>query len=308
MMYSSGASIADGKLISGGYGGQVFAYDLADGKLLWTANADNEGLESAYERTPLTVQVVDGKVYARSQEHSHTQPLYRSWKVWCFDLETGNRIWELNGYWSEFAFSDGIGVSLNGMDNQVYAIGKGPSALTINIQDDTVTSADGVLVTGKVTDISAGTKSSDLMARFPDGVPVVSDESQTDMMQYVYMNMPKPTNSTGITVNFDVMDANGNFRPIGTTTTDANGFYSFNWTPDIEGKYTITASFQGTHSYWPSDAQTAFLVNAPAPTASPQPTLTLPPTEMYVLGIGVAIIIAIAIVGALILMAVRKRA
>jgi hypothetical protein len=308
MMYSSGASIADGKLISGGYGGQVFAYDLADGKLLWTANADNEGLESAYERTPLTVQVVDGKVFARSQEHSHTQPLYRSWKVWCFDLETGNRIWELNAYWSEFAFSDGIGVSLNGMDNQVYAIGKGPSALTINIQDDTVTSADGVLITGKVTDISAGTKSSDLMARFPDGVAVVSDESQTDWMQYVYMNMPKPTNSTGVTVNFDVMDANGNFRPIGTTTTDAKGFYSFNWTPDIEGKYTITASFQGTHSYWPSDAQTAFLVNAPAPTASPQPTLTLPPTEMYVLGIGVAIIIAIAIVGALVLMAVRKRA
>ena len=119
MMYSSGASIADGKLISGGYGGQVFAYDLADGKLLWTADADNEGLESAYERTPLTVQVVDGKVYARSQEHSHTQPLYRTWKVWCFDLKLetayGNSM-DIGVHWLLRRF----GVSLNGMDNQIY--------------------------------------------------------------------------------------------------------------------------------------------------------------------------------------------
>jgi hypothetical protein len=87
----------------------------------------------------------------------------------------------------------------------------------------------------------------------------------------------------------------------------SNGFFSFEWTPDIEGKYTLIATFQGSESYWPSHAETAFVVEAAAPTPTPQLSLALPPTEMYVLGIGVAIIIAIAIVGALILMAVRKR-
>ena len=217
MMYSSGSEIVNGLLISGGYGGQIFAYDVKTGDLVWTANTDTEGLESAYDMTPLTLQTVNGKVYARSQEHSHTQPLYRSWKVYCFDPATGNRLWDLNGYWSAFAFSSGVGVSLNGMDNQIYSIGKGPSAITASVQNDIIANGNNVLITGKVTDISAGTKSPNLMARFPQGVPAVSDESMTDWMQYIYMQMPKPTNTTGVTVNLEVIDANGNQRPIGTT-------------------------------------------------------------------------------------------
>lgn len=79
MMYSSGSEIQNGILYSGGYGGVVYAYDIKTGKLVWQSAVDNEGLESAYERTPLTIQVLDGKVFARSQEHSHTHPLYRTW-------------------------------------------------------------------------------------------------------------------------------------------------------------------------------------------------------------------------------------
>jgi hypothetical protein len=308
MMYSSGAELANGMLYSSGYGGQAFAYNLTNGKLVWTANTDAEGLESPYDMTPLSQQVVDGKVFVRSQEHSHTQPLYRSWKVYALDAATGDRVWDLNGYWSAMGFSDGVAVGLNSMDNQVYAIGKGPTAVSALVKNDVIAQGSNVLITGKVTDISAGTKSSTLTARFPGGVPVVSEASMTDWMQYVYMNMPKPTNASGVTVNLSVVDANGNSYPIGTTTTDADGFYSFPYTPEITGTFTVTAAFQGSESYWPSHAETAFAVNAAAPTASPQPALNLPPTEMYVVGIGVAIIIAIAIVGALILMAVKKRA
>ena len=307
MMYSSASDIVNGMLYSGGYGGQVFAYNITTGKLVWTANTDPEGLESAYEMTPLTTQVVDGKVFARSQEHSHTQPLYRTWKVYAFDGQTGDRTWDLNGYWSGFAFSDGIGVSLNSMDNQIYAIGKGPSAITINVQNDIVTSGNGVLLKGMVTDTSAGTKSTTSMARFPDGVPAVSDVSMTDWMQYVYEQMPRPTNVTGVTVNLSVIDANGNNRPIGQTTSDENGFYSFPWTPDITGKYTVIASFPGSESYWPSDSQTAFFVNEAAPTVTQQPIVAQPPVEMYFAISTIAIIAAIAVIGGLMMMMLKKR-
>ena len=35
------------------------------------------------------------------------------------------------------------------------------------------------------------------------------------------------------------------------TQTDST---AFNWKPDIEGKYTVSASFGGSESYWPSHA------------------------------------------------------
>jgi hypothetical protein len=304
MMYSSGSEIVNGKLYSGGYGGQVFAYDITNGDLVWTADVDTEGLESPYQRTPLTIQVVDGKVFARSQEHSHTQPLYRSWKIYAFNGTTGDRMWDLNGYWSAWAFSDGFGVGLNGMDNLIYCVGKGPTAITVQTGNDIVTNGNNVLLQGKVTDISAGTKSSALMIRFPDGVPAVSETSMTDWMQHVYSQMPRPTDVTGVTVSLDVIDANGNYRNVGIATSDSDGFYSFDWKPDIEGKYTVIAKFDGSESYWPSQAETAFVVNEAAPTPTAQPSLALPPTEMYVLGIGVAIIIAIAIATLLI---IKKR-
>ena len=120
--------------------------------------------------------------------------------------------------------------------------------------------------------------------------------------------MPRPTNTTGVTVNLDVWML--------TATSDQSAQQQLMQTVStaIIGHLTLKAN---TQSLLPSRAlihtghqmhKQPSIVNEAAPTASPQPTLTLPPTEMYVIGIGVAIIIVIAIVGALILMAVRKRA
>ena len=66
-----------------------------------------------------------------------------------------------------------------------------------------------------------------------------------------------------------VVDSNGNYR-IGTTTSN-DGFFNLNWKPDIEGQYTVYASFVGSESYWPSHAITSFVVDSAAPTASPYP-------------------------------------
>jgi hypothetical protein len=108
-------------------------------------------------------------------------------------------------------------------------------------------------------------------------------------------------------VTLDVIDANGNFRNIGSATSDSDGFFSYNWIPDISGKYTVIATFQGSESYWPSHAKTAFIVNDPETTPSPQPVVALPPTEMYFAISTAAIIATIVIIGALLLIAVRRR-
>ena len=138
--------------------------------------------------------------------------------------------------------------------------------------------------------------------RFANGVPAVSDESQSDWMAYVYMGKPRPTNATGVTVDLSVVDANGNQRSIGTTQANADGFFSFDWKPDIEGKYTVTATFAGSESYYGSHATTAFNVDpAPQPTTIAQTAINLPPTELYLAASTIAIILAIAIVGILLL-------
>ncbi|MGA2524045.1 MAG: hypothetical protein ABSF65_07835, partial [Candidatus Bathyarchaeia archaeon] len=118
-----------------------------------------------------------------------------------------------------------------------------------------------------------------------------------------------PTNITGVPVILSVLDSNGNYRAIGTTTTTASGFYSFNWKPDIAGNYTVTATFAGTKSYYGSSAQTAFYASASAPTAAPTATpltgLASNTTLMYaVVAMIIVFIVGIAIVA---LLVTRKR-
>ena len=257
--------------------------------------------------------IVGGKLYTYSTEHSPNTPIYKDGKIRCIDAFNGTEIWTLAGYGgthasnTQVAAAEGFLVFLNSYDMQIYSVGRGPSATTVSIQNDVITYGGNTLVKGTIMDIAAGTKQKEQTARFPNGVAAVSDLSMSEWMEYVYMQKPKPVNATGVEVTLDVLDANGNYRNIGTTTSDANGFYSFNWQPDIAGKYTVIASFQGSQSYWPSHAETAFIVNEAAPTPTSQPITALPPTEMYIVGVGVAMVIAIAIVGAVLALMIRKR-
>jgi hypothetical protein len=130
----------------------------------------------------------------------------------------------------------------------------------------------------------------------------------TQFMEYVYMQMPKPTNTTGVTVVLNVLDPNGNYYEVARTTSDADGFYKTSFQPEVPGEYTIIASFDGSNSYWPSDAKTAIKVDeAPttAPTAAIQLDLvTRSDLTLYIALAAVAIIVAIALATVLLL---RKR-
>ncbi len=251
--------------------------------------------------------VADGKVYAATGEHSPNDPLYRGERLHVINATTGQGIWSIQGWWCDFAIADGQYTAFNGYDGRVYSFGRGPSAMSTTTSPKVSLTSSSVLIEGTVTDISAGLSQTEQAARFPNGVPAVSDESMTPWMEYVYMNQPRPTNATGVKVTIDVIDANGNYRNIGETTSDANGCFSYEWQPNIAGKYTVISTFAGSQSYWPSHAETAFAVDESAPTATAQPQVTQSPTDMYILGATIAIIIAIAIVGAVIIIVVKKR-
>ncbi len=204
--------------------------------------------------------------------------------------------------------ASGYLVTDNTYNQQIYCYGRGPSQLTVTAPQTSIELGKSLVISGMVTDIAAGTKQNEQAARFPNGVPAVSDASQTGWMEYVYMQKPQPTNTTGVPVTLSVVDANGNFREIGTTTS-TDGFFSLNWKPDIAGEYTVYASFGGSESYYPSHAVAAFAVDSATPTATPTALPTQSTTDMYfvpaIAGLFVLIIV-VAIVLALLMP--RKRA
>ncbi len=306
---------AYGNLYSSAYGGIIYCYDLKTGELKWTYGNDGSGNSTksgtGLGNYPTFIGAIgSGIIYAFTAEHTVTTPIYKGALARAINATTGEEIWTLSDYDGSFfaisyAIGDGFATFFNGYDNRIYVVGKGPSAMTVDAPKAGVTLGGSIAITGKVADISAGTTGDEQNARFPNGVPAVSDASMTDWMGYVYQQRPRPTNTIGVEVVLSVLDANNNFREIGRTTTDASGFYNFQWTPDITGKYTVVASFAGTKAYWPSSAEAGFVVDPVVET----PTVEIPPDNSgtYIMYAAIAIIIAMIVIGAIIILALRRK-
>jgi len=305
-IYGMTGGIAYGKLFSTGYGGILYCYDVKTGDLLWeykAADAYNEVLWS--NEWPIFVAfITDGKIYLQSNEHSPTNPLARGSPFLCINIETGERMWELPIWGTSWGGAPIIGDSIiaqfNSYDNRIYAIGKGPSSMTVTAPDIGVPSGSSVVIKGTVTDQSAGAKNT----------PAISDESMTDWMKYIYMQFARPANATGVAISLDTIDPNGNFIHIGDTTSDQSGTYSYRWVPpsEVPGKYTIIATFAGSKSYWPSYAETAISIDSAASTPAPTEQPIQSAADMYfvpaIAGLFVLVIV-VAIVLALLML--RKR-
>jgi len=201
---------------------------------------------------------------------------------------------------------DSIIATMDTYDQRVYAIGRGPSAVKVEAPMNAIPLGSSVVIRGSVTDVSPGTQSDALTLRFPNGVPAVSDASMSEWMLYVYKQFPRPIDVTGVDVTLNVVDSNGNFREIGKTTADSSGFFSYQWSPDIEGKYTVIASFAGTNAYYGSFAETAFAVD-PAAEKPAEVTIPTDNSGTYAMYSTLAIIAAIAVVGAILAFLLRKR-
>jgi outer membrane protein assembly factor BamB len=302
-VYGMTGGIAYGRLFSTGYGGILYCYNVTTGDLLWEYRANDTYNEILWSNEwPIFIAfIADGKVYLQSNEHSPTNPLARGSPFVCIDVETGERVWELPIWGTSWGgapiIADSIIAQFNSYDNRIYAIGMGPTTTTATAPDIGITFGSSVMIRGTVTDQSAGAKDT----------PAISDESMDDWMKYLYMQFPRPENAIGVEVTIDVLDANGNYRNIGTTTSDASGVYGFAWEPDIPGTYQVFATFAGSKSYWPSYAVTYFTVEE-APEATPGPTPTpAPMTDTYLFGATAGIIVAIAAVGLVLVLMLRKR-
>jgi hypothetical protein len=203
---------------------------------------------------------------------------------------------------------DSVIAMYNTYDEQVYAIGKGPSATTVTAPGVSIPLGTSMVVTGTVTDISPGLTDYSITSRFPSGIPAVSDDSQGEWMKYVYNQFPRPTNASGVPVILTVLDSNNNVYEIGTATTDDSGTFGFTWKPEISGQYTIYANFAGSGAYYPSFAQTYVNVEqTPETTPTEIPVQLTSIADTYFIPAVAAIILSIAIVGAVMVLMLRKR-
>jgi hypothetical protein len=317
---SIATAMAYGNLYSSAYAGILHCYNLTDnGKLVFTygnggvpGNDTNSGFEVPGPYPTFINAIGSGVVYLVTSEHTIETPLYKGARTRAVNATTGEEIWTLNSYVGEFfassfAMADGYAVWFNGLDNRIYSVGRGPSKTTVMAEPKSTVYGTSVVIEGTVTDIAAGTKQTEQAGRFPNGVACVDDENMYDWMGYVYQQKPFPSECRGVPVRIDVLDANGNYRQIGNATTDVSGVYSFDWMPDIPGKFNVIVTFEGNNGYWQSFAETSFVVD-PAPPATPPPTATpAPMTDSYVAGFGIAMIIILVAGIVVIIIMLRRR-
>ena len=310
--YSMNEIVYDGKLLSyGRAGGVLIAYDLRTGDEVWRYVAVGEGTESPYGNSVLSgCLLADGKVYAGISEHSATTPLWRTQGLRCINATDGSEIWKIMHWGSELAVADGILVAFNWYDGQVYGYGKGPSATTVEAGLKNSVLGTKVLVEGTVTDQTpTGRRNINNEVQFTlKDTPAISDEDMEAWMEYKFMGQGRPSDAKGVDVLVSVLDPNGNYYDIDTVTSDINGKYQISFVPEVPGDYKIIATFAGTASYYPSSSVTYVTVEEPEATQpTEQANEISAPTEMYFAISTAAIIAAIAIIGALILLTLRKR-
>ena len=231
-----------------------------------------------------------------------------------FQIEIGYQscTFTVSAFWQRrklLAIADGYLIALNGYDTQIYCIGKGSSATTVTGSPKVSHNGDSILIEGTVTDQSPSGKRNingglDLELK---GTPAISDDDMTPWMEYLFMQQAKPEKAKGVEVTLSAIDPNGNYIPIGTVTSNIDGNYAIPYIPKVPGTYQIIAEFAGSKSYGPSSATTFLTVSEALQTPSPQPINAQSPIEFYVIGGVVSIIIAIAIVGVLMLVAIKKR-
>jgi hypothetical protein len=319
--FTTQADTTTGVLYVWALGGDVWAVNMTNGKIIWSWSTVQvngpAGTETPYGIYPLWVfsdealaGTGSGTILYLSEGHEYNPPLFHEALELALNATTGKVVWDNLGFdVTATAVADGIMTTYNAYDGQIYAYGQGPSKTTVSAPQVGVTTATPVTITGSVTDISAGASQEAVAANFPNGLPCVSDASMTQFMEAVYEQQPMPTNITGVPVTLTETDHNGNTYTMGTTTTNAYGSYGFNWTPPIEGNYTIVATFGGSAAYYGSCAETYLYASSPAATAAPtaSPPTGLASTASLMLGVAVIVIVIIIIGVVLAILMLRKR-
>jgi len=288
--------------------GTESGYSLTDGHLLWTSTPV-PSTEYSNNVVPISYGMVmmGGLLYTFGGYLSSYEldPVPRFAFTICVNVTTGDTVWILPGGIDPLSGANGYLVGGSRLDGRLYCVGKGSTSTSVTAQQQV---GGSVLIQGSVLDMSSGGSSSaTLKAMFPNGVPAISDDNMSVWMDYLYVQNATLLNSppicTGVPVTLTAVDPNGNVAVIGTTTSNYQGDYGFQWTPTTPGLYTIYATFTGSNSYYTSTAATYATVAAAAATTTPAPTQTGAASNLatttdlmtYIAVVGIAIIIVVAI-------------
>jgi hypothetical protein len=298
--------------IAGGtHGGVLRAYDFRTGEIVWNYTAKQEGTESPYGNALVRgLYAADGKLYTSTSEHSESSPLWRTQGLRCLNITTGEEIWKIL-FWGRgnVRLADGMLIAFDYYDGQVYAFGKGPSDTKVSAPQIVPALGSSITITGRVTDQTPTGRrnvNNELQFALKDS-PAISDKDMQAWMEYKFMGQAMPKNAKGVPVSLDTIDPNGNLVHVGDVTSDISGNYGFAYTPEVPGTYQIIATFAGSSSYYGSTATTYLTIGGEPTTPTEQPAVVLPPTEMYFAISTLAIIAVIAIIGALIMIMLRKK-
>jgi hypothetical protein len=289
-----------GMLFDQSYNG-IYAINWADGSIAW--HFKQEG-DSTYE-TPYgtwsfftNAMIADGKIYLANGEHSPTQPLTRGWTLFCLNVTSGEEIWNICGGGVTGAIADGYLTFDSRYDGYMYVFGKGQSETTVSAPQLAITAGTSAIISGTVLDMSPA----------QEGTACVSADSMGAWMEYLHMQKSVPENVTGVPVSIDAVDPNGNYVHIADVTSDMSGSFSYTWIPTIAGDYKITATFMGDDAYGSSWAETFATVEEASETTPSTTAVSFDSINNSLMtiaaGLGVTIIIAVAIATVLIL---RKR-
>jgi outer membrane protein assembly factor BamB len=319
---------ADGVVVlGGGMGGSLRGHDVQTGQELWRYDFNDQYSEILWSQNwPMTPQfVTDGKVYIAHQEHSPLDPKPRHAPFVVVDLQTGEEVFTADGMFrstrwgGQHIIADSIMVAMDSYDQTIYAVGKGPTEITVD-SAESMTLGSKTAISGTIMDVSPGTEDPTIKLRFPKGVPVVHDDSMSDWMKYVYKQFPQPM-ASGVTVKLEAVDPNSNYQDYGTVTSDPYGNFGFSFEPEVPGLYMLIATFEGSEAYYGSTDTTYIEVNpAPTPTTpiepeeptepevptepeEPEPEAPLISTEIAI----VAAVAVIAVVGIVAYWVLRRR-
>jgi outer membrane protein assembly factor BamB len=121
-------------LLTTGFAGEVFAWDVNNGNLIWRYNVTDpyNQIKEGLSNYPVLFDFYteDGRLYLVQMEHSPTTPLARNAPYICLNATTGEVIWKIDGlkgvrWGGPNVIGDGIIGFFNAYDNRIYAIGKG---------------------------------------------------------------------------------------------------------------------------------------------------------------------------------------
>jgi hypothetical protein len=214
----------------------------------------------------------------------------------------GKIIWNLPIGISGTAIADGYLLGTDTDNGMQYAIGKGKTATSVTAPTTGIALGTSVLIQGSVIDMSPG----------KPNTPAIADEDMSEWMDYLYGQnatlLNSPPSPDGVPVRIYAIGSDGTVTEVGMTTSDSSGKYALAWTPEKEDTYRITATFDGSESYFGSWDETGLLVQSAAddaPTASPLNYDAITNTIVTSVAIAaIAIIVAVILVGLLVL---RKR-